>query len=96
MAVKHKQEVEQNAMRVVQWLANNEVEFEQQGILEDRVAAALGLADLEAKEAVDHLENREDVVRTPKALTTPPQFLVKPGRGWPAIRDKALGQRSGG
>jgi hypothetical protein len=96
MAAKRKQQVEQNALRVVQWLANNQAEFEQQGIFEDKVAAALGLADLEAKEAVDHLENREDVVRMPKALTTPPQFLLKPGRGWPAVRDKALGQRSGG
>ena len=95
MAVKRKQEIEQNALRVAQWLADNEAEFEQQGIYEDKVAAAVGLTDLKAKEAVDYLENREDVVRMPKALTTPPQFLLKPGRGWPDVRDKALGKRPG-
>ena len=95
MAVKHKEEVEQNALRVAHWLADNEAEFEQQGIYEDKVAAAMGLADLESKEAVDYLENREDVVRMPKALTTPPQFLLKPGRGWPDMRDKVVGEKSG-
>jgi hypothetical protein len=96
MADKRKAQVEQNALRVTRWLADNSAEFEQQGIYENRVAAAVDLADLDAKAAVDHLENREEVVRMPKALTTPPQFLLKPGRGWPDVRDKVLRERSGG
>jgi hypothetical protein len=27
-------------------------------------------------------------VRRPVALTSPPQFLLTPGRTWPAVRDK--------
>ncbi len=96
MADKHKSQVEQNALRVARWLADNSTEFEQQGIYEDKVASAVGLTDPDAREAVDHLENREEAVRMPKALTTPPQFLLKPGRGWPDVRDKVLGKRSGG
>jgi hypothetical protein len=93
MAVKRKAEAEQNAHRVVQWLADNEAEFGQEGIYEERVAPAVGLAELAAKEAVDYLENREEVVRIPKALT-PPKFLLKPGRGWSIIRDKVIGKNA--
>jgi len=50
-------------------------------------------AELEA--AVDYLENHEEVVRWPLALTSPPQFLLKPGRIWPETRDKLLKAQSG-
>jgi hypothetical protein len=28
------------------------------------------------------------------ALTSPPQFLLTPGRTWPAVRDKLTGAQS--
>lgn len=95
MADKHKSQVEQNALRIAQWLMENGTEFEQQGIYEDKLAA-VGLTDIDAKEAVDYLENREEVVRIPKTLTTPPQFLLKPGRGWQDVREIVLKKRAGG
>lgn len=94
MADKDKAKVEQNALRIAQWLMDNSAEFEQQGINEDRVVAAVGLSEIDAKTAVDQLENREDVVRIPQALT-PPQFLLKPARGWPEIKAKTMKQASG-
>ena len=94
MADKNKAKAEQNAQRIAQWLMDNSAEFEQQGINESRVAAAVGLSEIEAQEAIDQLENREDVVRMPQALT-PPQFLLKPARGWPEIKTKAMTQASG-
>jgi len=93
MADKNKSQVEQNAVRVAQWLAGN-AEFEQQGVNEDEVPTAVGLADKDATEAIDHLENREEVVRMPKALT-PPQFLLKPGRAWSEVRDQVIGKSAG-
>jgi hypothetical protein len=86
---------DKNTQRVAEWLADNSTEFEQQGISEDKVAPAVSLTKEEVMEALDHLENREDVVRMPQALTIPPQFLLKPGRGWPEARDEILGRRSG-
>ena len=96
MADEHKSKADQNAHRISQWLIEHRTEFEQQGINEDKVAAATGLSDIEAKEAIDHLESREEVVRMPQTLTTPPQFLLKPGRGWPEIRDHELEKRTSG
>lgn len=89
MADKHKAEVQQNAVRVAQWLLGHSAEFEQQGINENNMAAAVGLTDPDAEEAVDYLENREEIVRMPKALT-PPQFVLKPGRGWPDVQQEIL------
>jgi len=96
MAAKHKIKVEQTATRVAEWLVDNRSEFEQSGIGEERLAAAVGISDLEVREAVDHLENREDLVRWPQALTSPPRFLLKPGRMWPASRDKVIAKKSAG
>lgn len=95
MADEHKTATEQNARRVAEWLAENRADFEGQGISEDNMASALGMASTEITEAIDHLEAREEVVRMPQALTTPPQFRLKPGRGWPEIRDKILGRAQG-
>ena len=91
MADKNKAKIEQDAQRIAQWLMDNSAEFEQQGINESKVTAAVGLSEIDAKTAIDHLENREEVVRMPQALT-PPQFLLKPARGWPEIKAKAMKQ----
>jgi len=95
MADEHKSRAEENARRVARWLAENDAEFSQ-GINEDRLAEAAGLAGEEIAEAVDHLENREDVVRFPHLTGGAPQTVLKPGRGWPELRDEVLGAASGG
>jgi len=86
---------EQNTRQVAQWLAENRAEFEATGIGEDKLAPALGMTSDEITEAIDHLEAREEVVRFSQGLHTPPQFLLKPGRGWPDARDELLGASSG-
>ena len=96
MAEGDKPKVEQNALRVAEWLADNRAEFEEQGINEDRVAAAVGLGEAEVAAALDRLENHEEVVRMPHALTIPPQLVLKPGRGWPEKRDEILGKKASG
>ena len=73
---------------------DNRKKFEEQGISEDRIAGAVGLADRDAKEAVDHLETREEVVRMPRAMTNPRQFVLKPGRAWPDFREQILEKRA--
>lgn len=93
MAHQHHSKIDPNAERVAQWLAQNRTEFEGQGIGEDKLAPALGMTPEEATVAIDHLEAREEVVRMPQALTTPPHFLLKPGRGWPEMRDEILGKQ---
>jgi hypothetical protein len=95
MADENKSRAEQNARRVARWLAENEAEFSQ-GINEGRLAEAAGLAGEEITEAVDHLENREDVVRFPHLTGAERQTVLKPGRGWPELRDEVLGAASGG
>lgn len=96
MADEHRSRIDPKTLRVARWLAENRTEFEEQGIGEDKLASALGIKSTEITEAIDHLEAREEVVRMPQALTTPPQFLLKPGRGWPEARDEMLGRESGG
>jgi hypothetical protein len=96
MADDRKSRAEQNAHRIIDWLMENRTEFEHQGINESTLTAALGLADADATEAVDRLENREEVVRLPIASTTPPQFILKPGRGWHDITEKTLPKRANG
>ena len=83
---------EQNALRVAGWLLEHEAEFEGPGVRESGIAEALGLSEADSEAAVDYLENREEVVRWPEALSTPPVFLLKPGRGWPEIKEKARGR----
>jgi hypothetical protein len=91
MADGRKAVTEENARRVARWLAENRGEFEGEGVGEESLAQALRMAGAEITEAVDHLEAREEVVRVPRALTTPPQFVLKPGRGWRELRDEMLG-----
>ena len=91
----HKAATTPQMQRVVQWLVENRTEFEEQGISEHKLADALGISSAEVTEIVDHLEAREEVVRMPQAGTTPPQFLLKPGRGWAEVRDELLRSESG-
>ena len=90
-----KSKAEQHALQVVRWLLE-QAEFEQNGIEEASLASAVGLSEQDAREAVDRLENHEEVVRVPKALTSPPQFILKPGRGWRDVKTHALPQSANG
>jgi hypothetical protein len=87
MADDRKSMAEHNARRVAEWLANSGTEFEQRGVAENQLASAVGLPESEMKEAVDYLENREDVVRFSNSL-------LKPGRGWPELRASIGGRGS--
>ena len=95
MARKDDSKPRQDAARVAQWLIDHRSEFEDQRIREDSLASAIGLSREEVTASVDNLENREEVVRVPQALSTPPQFVLKPGRGWPNVRDEVLGKSAG-
>ena len=95
MPDRNKEKIEQNANRVVTWLADNRAEFEEQGVKEDSLAGAVEIGGVDqVRSAIDRLENREVVVRRPVALTSPPQFLLTPGRTWTAVRDKLAGAQS--
>ena len=85
----------QNAERVIEWLLQHRTEFESNGIEEQGLATTVGLPEDKLREAIDYLENHEDVARLPEALTTPPRFLLKPARGWPEIVEKRTGARPG-
>lgn len=95
MAEAHKAGAEPNAQRVARWLVEHRAEFEEQGIHEDTLAPALDMSGEEITEAVDHLEAREEVVRMPQGMSSPPRFLLKPGRGWIDARDEILGSGNG-
>ena len=90
----HKSQVEQNSQRIVEWLAENRTTFEEQGVDQNTLTTAVGMTESDLMEAIDHLENREEVVRMPQGMTIPPHFLLKPGRGWPDIKDKIAGKSS--
>ncbi len=92
MADRNKAKIEQNANRVVSWLADNRVEFEERGVNENSLATAVEIGGIDqVRSAIDRLENKEVVVRRPVAQASPPQFLLTPGRSWPAVRDKVAG-----
>jgi hypothetical protein len=79
MADDRKSTAEHNARRVAERLAASATEFEQHGVAENELALAVGLTERDLAEAVDYLENREEVVRFPHSV-------LKPGRGWPEMR----------
>jgi hypothetical protein len=85
----HKAEIEQNANRIIEWIKAHGSEFEGEGIDEDSLSGSTGLSGDQVTEAVDYLENHEDVVRYPQGVTAPSRFLLKPGRNWPSIREGA-------
>jgi hypothetical protein len=80
--------VQENVNRLVGWLLEHRAEFENQGIEENNLASQLGLSGDEVTRSVDYLENHEDVVRWPNSIDKGARFTLKPGRGWPALRDK--------
>ena len=96
MAEDHRTQIKQNAGRIIEWLVKHSTEFEGEGIGEDGLASSVGLAENEVMEAVDYLENHEDVVRFPHPLASPPRLVLKPGRNWPAISGEAAGHSSKG
>jgi hypothetical protein len=87
MAGNHKTEVHENAARIIEWLLEHRTEFEQDGVEEVRLGEGVGLSEDEIREAIDHLENHEDVARLPEGLSNPPRFLLKPARGWSEIAE---------
>jgi hypothetical protein len=95
MADDHRAKIERDATRLVNWLTERRAEFEQNGVDEAGLASSIGMAEDELREAVDYLENHEEVVRWPQALSTPPRFLLKPGRGWPEVISRAIGEGQG-
>ena|SRR5262245_33294605 len=80
--------------RIVGWLAEHRDEFEQGGVGENSLVSQVGLPADEIVRAVDYLENHEDVVRWPGSIDKGGRFTLKPGRSWPALRDKTLGAGS--
>jgi hypothetical protein len=96
MAGDHRAQIKQHADRIIEWLAQHQTEFEGEGVDEESLAGSVGMAANEVVEAVDYLENHEDVVRFPHGLTSPSRFVLKPGRNWPAIREEAIGNSSRG
>ena len=85
MAEDHKTHVHENANRIIGWLLEHRTELEQDGIEETTLAGSVGLSEADVRDAIDHLENREDVARVPEAVGKPPRFLLKPARGWQEI-----------
>lgn len=96
MAADHRTQIKHDASRIIEWLVKQHTEFGGEGIDEDSLASSVGMTENEVTEAVDYLENHEDVVRFPHGLTSPSKFMLKPGRNWPAIREGAAGDSSGG
>ena len=86
------QKVTQNTSRIIHWLIEHSAEFEQGKIEEMLLADSVGLAKDEVMQAIDHLENREAIVRFPHPLSNPPQIMIRPGRGWHDLLEKEVGK----
>ena len=93
MAADHKTSTDPKADRVIEWLLKHRTEFEANGVDEQSLQGAVGLPEDQLREAIDYLENHEDVARFPETLTTPPRFLLKPARGWQEIVEKHAANR---
>jgi hypothetical protein len=94
MSGDHNSDVSQNADRIIEWLLGHRTEFESNGVEEQSLAAAVGLSEDKIREAIDYLENHEDVARLPEGSSTPPRFLLKPARGWAEIVKTRSGEKS--
>jgi hypothetical protein len=70
---------------------DHRAEFEGGGVAEGSLAAAVGFSEEEVTESVDHLENREAVVRRPQHGAG---FLLEPAQGWADICAE-LGKETG-
>jgi hypothetical protein len=86
------QKVDPNTSRIIHWLTEHSAEFEQGKLEEMRLADSIGLTQDEVTKAIDTLENREAIVRFPHPLSTPPQIMIKPGRGWQDLLEKESGK----
>ena len=93
MSDDHKTSTNPNADRVIEWLLQHRTEFESHGVEEQSLPAAVGLSEDKLREAIDYLENHEDVARLPEEMTTPLHFLLKPARGWPEIVERRASVR---
>ncbi len=82
----------EDASRIASWLSQHREEFERQGVDEASLVSSVGLTEEEVRRAVDYLENHEEVMRVPQALTIPPRFVLKPGRGWPDRLRRSSGE----
>jgi hypothetical protein len=96
MAADHKTAVHENAARITEWLLEHRTEFEQGGVEESSLGKAIGLSEDEIREAIDHMEGREDVARLPETLSNPPRFILKPARGWFEIAERPPGEKRAG
>jgi hypothetical protein len=85
-------QADQTISRIVRWLTDHSAEFEQGEIEERLLADSTGLTKDEVTQAIDHLENREAIVRFPHPSSTPPQIMIKPGRGWQDLVEKETGK----
>jgi predicted transcriptional regulator len=81
MTDEHRPKHDEKSERLLAWLYERRGEFEGSGVSEASLAAAVGLSESEVTEAVDHLENREVVVRMPRHGGET-GFTLEPGRGW--------------
>jgi len=84
MTDEHRPKHDEKSERMLAWLYERRGEFERSGVGEASLAAAVGLSESEATEAVDRLESREAVVRL-HGHDAPPGFVLQPGRGWADI-----------
>lgn len=89
------QKVDSNTSRIIHWLQEHSAEFEQGSIEETRVTESAGLSKDDAMRAIDYLENHEAIVRFPHPLSTPPQIMIKPGRGWQDVLEEDAGKAAG-
>jgi DNA-binding GntR family transcriptional regulator len=94
MADEHRPRHDEKSDRVLAWLYEHRGEFEGEGVSEQSLAAAVGLSEDDAREAVDKLENRVAVVRVPRH-DAPGSFTLQPARGWGDISGE-LGRESAG
>ncbi len=93
MTADHKTKTDETAERVIEWLLKNRTEFEAKGVDEQSLQSAVGLPQDQLREAIDYLEEHEDVARVPGAMTTPPRFQLKPARGWQEIVERYAASR---
>jgi hypothetical protein len=84
-------QLDPESARIIHWLKEHREEFEQGSLEEMRLADSIGLTRDEITRGLDHLENREAVVRFPHPSSTPRQMMIKPGRGWQDLLEKEAG-----
>lgn len=94
MTDEHRPKHDEKSDRVLAYLREHRGEFEGEGVSEQSLAAAVGLSEQDARDAVDRLESREALVRIPRH-DAPGSFTLQPARGWADISGE-LGGGAGG